>query len=267
MALTVAALYATRSRRRRRRVEPLRPPTVAGIRYAKAIRELMREWQAIVWAELEPELANVAVRRDAPLTLPDVRRKVLGLRSRIVDVFTSERVGRIVERAGAMVSKFAQRELSRVIGIPLSEVVPLGTLAAFRQTNIDKITRLATGELDRVETVLADAQTVGLRVEELAEQIRHQFDVSESYASMLARDQTLKLNAQVSEERQVQVGITRYTWITSRDERVRDEHRELDGTDQEWLVPPVVSADGRREHPGRDFGCRCTASPIVDDLF
>lgn len=63
------------------------------------------------------------------------------------------------------------------------------------------------------------------------------------------------------------LGIERYRWISSRDARVRRRHRELDKTIHRWSDPPISNPDtGRRAHPGQDYGCRCTASPILDDV-
>ena len=69
------------------------------------------------------------------------------------------------------------------------------------------------------------------------------------------------------ERRQRQLGVTEYRWITSRDGRVRPRHRELDKTVHRWDLPPVVDVKtGRRAHPGQDYACRCTASPIIPGL-
>jgi SPP1 gp7 family putative phage head morphogenesis protein len=57
------------------------------------------------------------------------------------------------------------------------------------------------------------------------------------------------------------LGRVFYTWRTRRDGRVRSSHRALEGTQQRWDDPPVISLDGRRGHPGEDFNCRCIALP------
>lgn len=262
----VHALVLARTRRpkRRKRVPPPRAPRAPGVAYAAALHALVREWQRVVRAEL----GNAGLRLDAPVRVPDLRGRVLGLRTRIANFFTAEKIGDIAMRAGISTTRFAQRELARVIGIPIGDTLPARTLERFRQENIGKIEGLAISELDRLEDVLARAGAMGLRVEEIGEEIEHQFGVTESYATLLARDQTLKLNSQVTQERQTQAGIVRYRWVTSRDERVREEHRALDGTEQMWAVAPVVDEQtGRRAHPGADFQCRCTASPVLEDAF
>ena len=81
---------------------------------------------------------------------------------------------------------------------------------------------------------------------------------------LLARDQVLKLNAGINQPRQRQVGVREYDWWTSGDERVRERHVELHRTRQRWDAPPEV-APGRFEHPGGDYQCRCTASPVLPE--
>jgi SPP1 gp7 family putative phage head morphogenesis protein len=78
----------------------------------------------------------------------------------------------------------------------------------------------------------------------------------------------LRTNAELSEKRNEDLGLKRYVWVTSRDERVRKRHVELDGTEQKYAEPPIVDVKtGRRANPGLDFACRCSASVIVDDIL
>lgn len=52
-------------------------------------------------------------------------------------------------------------------------------------------------------------------------------------------------------------GLSRYRWVTQRDERVRPLHRQLDGTVRTWGDPHPTEG-----HPGDAWGCRCWADPI-----
>ncbi len=109
---------------------------------------------------------------------------------------------------------------------------------------------------------LAQPLEAGTRVEELQAWLQEKFGFDQRRAELIARDQTLKLSGQLQEERQTQAGISRYTWTTSGDERVRHDHAELDGKTFSWDDPPIVNASEvargrppRREHPGGDFQC------------
>ena len=102
------------------------------------------------------------------------------------------------------------------------------------------------------------------RVEDIAARIREETQATPARAQLLARDQVLKLNNSVTQARHQAAGVTEYIWRTSRDERVRSRHKELEGTQQAYASPPIVDRrTGRRAHPGGDYQCRCTAEPII----
>lgn len=89
-------------------------------------------------------------------------------------------------------------------------------------------------------------------------------DVSDSRATLIARDQTAKLNGQLTMERQVDMGIDSYTWRTVGDERVRETHASVDGEVFQWDSPPSETDDN---HPGEDYQCRCWAEPVLPELM
>lgn len=139
-------------------------------------------------------------------------------------------------------------------------------LAQFTTRNAGLIKGLASFSSDRVAKVVQGAS--GKHVNTLQREFQQAFGVTESRARLWARDQTLKLHAQITRERHLQLGIDRYYWTDSNDERVRDVHAELaeasdTGTTYDYKRPPIMSEDGRRGNPGEDYQCRCTAYPAL----
>lgn len=146
--------------------------------------------------------------------------------------------------------------------VPLAwEDVPLqeATLRAWVERNVSLIQSIDSRYLDDVQGVLLTAQTTGTQTRALQEQLRERFSVSASRAELIARDQLGKLNGQINEGRSRQLGVKRYRWSTSGDERVRRSHEALDGKVFSWDAPPAVG------HPGTDFQCRCSAEPVFED--
>lgn len=103
--------------------------------------------------------------------------------------------------------------------------------------------------------------------------LEKQIGLTRSKAVMIARDQLGTLYYQMTRHEQESAGVSRYIWITKKDDRVRDSHRELHGTIQSWNAPPPMwywtesrgrVYTGRYCHPGEDFGCRCRAKPVFD---
>jgi len=104
----------------------------------------------------------------------------------------------------------------------------------------------------------------GYRAKNLVKVIQARYEVTKSKAKFLARQETALLVSQYREQRYKEAGINEYTWRTGKDDRVRDDHKELDGKIFRWDSPPVVNRKtGRRAHPGEDYGCRCLALPVI----
>jgi SPP1 gp7 family putative phage head morphogenesis protein len=146
--------------------------------------------------------------------------------------------------------------------VPLAwEDVPLqeATLRAWVERNVSLIQSIDDRYLTDVQRVVAEAQTTGTQTRALTETLRERFNVSASRAELIARDQLGKLDGQINEGRSRQLGVKKYRWSTSGDERVRRSHEELDGKVFSWDAPPAVG------HPGSDFQCRCTSEPVFED--
>lgn len=95
----------------------------------------------------------------------------------------------------------------------------------------------------------------------LRQVLRDEFGSSGFNLRRLTRDQSNKLVGNLTRIRQGQVGVTRYRWLTSGDERVREEHVTNNGKIFEWSSPPPVTG-----HPGNDIMCRCVALAVVDTV-
>lgn len=106
----------------------------------------------------------------------------------------------------------------------------------------------------------------------LIEQIRHIYGVSQSRATVIARDQTSKINTALTQARNEEVGISEYIWRTAGDirvvgtpgglypkgNRVHGNHYKRNGQTFRWDSPPE---DG---HPGFAINCRCIAESKID---
>lgn len=88
--------------------------------------------------------------------------------------------------------------------------------------------------------------------------LQEEYRVSGYNVRRLARDQTTKTIGGLTELRHQQIGIERYQWSTSLDERVRATHIVQHGRTFTWNNPPAETG-----HPGNDVQCRCVAIPII----
>lgn len=212
--------------------------------YRRELRKALERQQA------EIERVVLGLRMDSAYS--DALRRIRRTRLR-VDPEALETVARRTETQTSTTTK-------ALIGV--APRVSQKTISRWRKENTDLIVTLQGKQIERITAILQRGRN--LRVEELRERMEAAFGIEKRHADLLARDQTLKLNAQITREQHSKAGIERYTWDTSLDERVRERHRELHGQIFAYDDPPIIDPrTGERGHPGDDYQCRCVAIPIV----
>jgi SPP1 gp7 family putative phage head morphogenesis protein len=149
------------------------------------------------------------------------------------------------------------------VGVDISPVLTksgpiLDAMRAATKDNIDLITSIPEQYFEKLGDAVGKNMERGMRFEDLAKEIERIGDVTESRAKLIARDQTSKMNGAFNKARQTSLGIDRYVWQTSSDERVRPEHDSNNGEIFRWDRPPATG------HPGHDVNCRCVAIPYFD---
>lgn len=242
--------------------------------YRADVLKLLKRVQQIILAELEPWVRE-NTRSDARTDSKEDELRLLFERARVK---TSEYVSRAAPvvagrfvKVGAETNRAAMNAQFRsVIKIdPFISNKGLETsMRARLATNVELINSLPSKLVEQVESVVGPRVFSGVRVEETMKAIQERFDVSASRAQLIARDQTNKFNAQLTQERHEDLGIDSYVWSTSNDERVRDDHIVLDGETFSYDNPPVVdSRSGATANPGEDYQCRCEALPRVDAVL
>lgn len=251
-----------------------RLPVGAETAYVKALVAMAKRARALVMAKLGPVLARMAKAEQAEQaertdSVDELRQVVEAMiaSGELASLFTSAEMTITIGRIWERVADHNRGEVGRVLGItgPLLDLDLRPDLDRWRGENVRLIRSIGPEMLSDVLTEVTEAQAQGVRVEQLAERIQARFGVAESRAELIARDQVLKANADLTRVRMQRVGVARYRWSTSKDQRVREGHRALEGDVFAWSSPPVVDPSGRRAHPGTDFQCRCVAIPILDD--
>ena len=129
--------------------------------------------------------------------------------------------------------------------------------------NVELICTVPNASLDKMRELVCDNYMEGKTAMDIIKEMQKQYGIDKRHAMLIARDQTAKLNAAITQHQQQEAGIESYTWSTSWDDRVRDSHRKLDGKPFRWDDPPETEK-GRKCHPGQDYQCRCCAIPITD---
>jgi SPP1 gp7 family putative phage head morphogenesis protein len=139
----------------------------------------------------------------------------------------------------------------------VSNSVYEGTLESWTRENIALIKGVNVQQINTLETELLRAMRMGTRAKDFEEVLREELEYSERRIKLIARDQILKFSGQIDRLKQTEIGITKYIWRTSGDERVRRTHEQNANKTFSWDNPPETG------HPGQDYQCRCRAEPDI----
>ena len=137
----------------------------------------------------------------------------------------------------------------------------LDQLKLFGSQNAQLIKSLPDQELERVSGIVERGLQEGKTYSDIAKEMQKSFGITRRRATLIARDQTKKLNSSLTKLRQQEIGVTEYIWQTSGDERVRPTHAANDGKKFRWDKPPKTG------HPGDEVNCRCVAIAVLDNIL
>lgn len=273
MALSQAELREALRRRRERKPRVVYKGTPQYVdrraaEYARDLKRIISEVEA-PWLERFRALAERSsdVRTDA-LQGRAWRELLAALEAALQTALGSQRLSARIVRQAELIDQMTLQELTQMLGIPVPDTV----LASARVRASDWIERnealtrdLASTYVNGVRSVLTEAQP-GVSFQTLLKAMQERGSVTRSRAEGIALNETLTLNGELNRTRQQDLGIQRYRWSSSQDQRVRDSHAELNGRIFSWADPPIGGGSGPGEigHPGSGIFCRCLAIPVLD---
>ncbi len=239
-----------------------------------------RDYQAGTWRidpfnvpmSLKPAIAEAAQRSQ------DATRDVLAVLDEaalnIAAAPAALRLARAVDAVTADLGRQFYDTVTRVapdgIGV-VPEVSPAlrATIEADYARNLELSVKGFTQEMvvELRGLVEQNALVDGGRTDKLAAIIESRFGVSRRKAEFLADQETGLLVSKYRAARYDEIGVTRYTWSTSHDARVRPAHRRLDRRQFTFKGKANVAEPGqpaRYCNPGEDWRCRCVPIPLID---
>lgn len=280
--LVRAARMLGSARRPRRRLPRQQPPMLLEKEYA---REVMHFVAARLRFILEPlhEAAHtilVAARPQSPRGDVDdtwradagegkrVRELAEAARARVRSTFSTSDIEALAEKFAVRVSTYQRIQLARqtkaALGVDVianDRKLPM-LVENFAANNVALIRDIGEQTIIKTELAIQRAVQDGKLYGDLAKELQT-IGYGETRAELVARDQVGKLYGQINATRQKELGADRFIWRTVGDERVRDEHAELDGEEFSY------SAGGHPEEglPGEAILCRCWAEPVFDEVI
>lgn len=279
------AMGIKKRRARPERLKVLYPSSIER-EYRRRLAAYVQALQHITASELLPKLPRILEefrqatesgrRQDAWYDDLDEILKALGIS--ISRQWTEAELATIAQRVGRDVNSFVSQGLElgleRVLGVNILSRQPWlrDVLEGFSVRNVGLIRSVSSRYFDEIRNLTFQGVSEGLRAEEISRQIQERLGVAESRADTIARDQVGKLLGQTNKLQQTGLGVRKYIWSTSLDERVRGRpdglypnarpsHWHREGKVFSWDEPPEGG------HPGEDIKCRCSAIPVLDDLL
>ena len=180
----------------------------------------------------------------------------------------------IARNIGTKIDKFSkgvfEKESKALVGtnVFVSEPWLEEKMSAFVKENVDLVSKWSDGLKSQAEEIIMRGARTGTNVKDIESELKDRIGVVGSRYDVIARDQVNKFNAQLSQTRHEAIGIDKYIWDTSQDERVRPNHAALNGESFSYDDPPMGggTSDDDEGNPGDGINCRCSAIPDVSDI-
>jgi SPP1 gp7 family putative phage head morphogenesis protein len=274
MGMTLAQLRTLSPVRKRRSLRPMKgikPNMRTELWYKNELLRLVRFIATVTQEALLPILKNERLYKsgmDSVVIGDGVWDNIGNVITRLANNFgamnsTAKRMAELAARRSfAHVDESLKRALQQTIGIDIAPVLGGANMSTVMEkaivANTNLIKSIPEQYMKQVQDMVQLNVKVGGRYEDVKEKLLNLTELTETRAKLIARDQVSKMNGAFNQARQQSLGIKKYTWSTSNDERVRESHKHNNGKVFDWDNPPETG------HPGEDIQCRCTAIPYID---
>jgi len=269
--------------RRRKPIRPMKYPIGQEYAYRRILQSLLVAQKKLLMKYMAPKVPALAA--DATVVdLPtgvlrqdegwqdDLRKILLRIAKEMVPP-TNAAIRQTVRQVGPAVDRYNKEEWRKLIrsqyGVDPTRESPdqyKQFLDEWSRYNARLIKDVPAQSLRQIQEVSQKALLEGTVQKDVERDIydimSERMDVADSRVRLIARDQVSKLNGNLTEQRQTDIGVDSYIWRTVGDERVRDTHEENDGQQFSWDNPPTETG-----HPGEDINCRCWAEPVLPETL
>ena len=250
------------------------PPRSVEIKYNKTLQQMVNAVKKDINEQLVPVLRELAPDYVQDSTNDSYVDLIVATLNRIIDRWRSPTFRSIAEGISQeFVTTSNQRNAkgyTQSFGIDVYAGSPelADYLQASAADNTQLITSIPEQYLSQVQSVVMANVRAGNRPSAITKLLSKQFGITQRRAKTIARDQTTKINGDLSEQRQRSAGFDYFQWIDSDDQRVRTRHEEIANKVTaygqgvyRWDNLPL-SDQGVPIKPGQDYNCRCVARPV-----
>lgn len=244
----------------------------AGVRnaYQKSLDQLVREMSHSVEYWLE-----AAYKNNAPLMAVDALPSN-ELKKRIQEL-SKRWISRFDEMSKKIADRFVKQGKATTDASMMSALKDAGWTVQFKPTrmmsdamnatiqeNVSLIKSIPSEYFLEVEGIVMRGFTKGRDLHQITEELKHRYGVTSRRSATIARDQSNKLTATVTQARRLELGITQAIWVHSAaGKRPRHSHVQAGKDKRVFDVNKGLYLDGEWLQPGEAINCRCTSRSIL----
>lgn len=257
------------------------PPVSIEREYYRDLRKMTDALAQITKEEIIPKLSAILGLKEFERPKLDdasdeIERMMSGARIQFLRRFSDAEIESYARKAATKTEEHNRRQIAatfkRVLAVDVfvNDANLTATMKHFVTQNVNLIKTIPSDHFSKIENIVHRGVTQGRLTRDIAKDIQSVSGVTSRRAKFIARDQVGSFNGELTKNRQTGLGIKKYKWSTSLDERVRGNptglypkakpsHWDREGKVFSWDDPPE---DG---HPGMPFNCRCVPIAVFED--
>ena len=256
---------------RRRKPKGVKQDLQAGQEYQVALRRIVREVRKDIDTYIMSAVKSTSYEYVADASFVDVIAGALDfVRGKWSTPQFKQLATRIARKFVTTADRTNEQRTKRDLGIDVfvGNQELRDYVEASIYDNVRLIESIPAQYLTQVDSIVMTNVRAGGRPSAIAKLLEEQFGVTERRAKLISRDQTNKINSNLSQMRQMAAGFEYFRWETSHDERVRDRHKHVAERVTAYGKgifrydnPPIVDQNVPQK-PGEPIQCRCIAVPV-----
>jgi SPP1 gp7 family putative phage head morphogenesis protein len=262
--------------KKKKNIKGIQEPRSVELAYLKQLKKLSNQLKDDVRKSIIPLLKNATIDSITNDSVFDVLASLKALSARYDNLlsFSESTSSEVVNQANRANKERFYNNVKSSTGIDLGESIAeegIQEIIALQKSKNESLIKSIPQEfIKNIEVVVQNGISEGLRPEEIARQINGIKGISsvfgklENRVKLIAKNETLSINAALAKKRAENVGITKAIWRTSKDERVRACHNARDGKEYDLDKGLFSSCDGNTIYPGQEINCRCIAEYIIN---
>lgn len=137
-------------------------------------------------------------------------------------------------------------------------------VSATIQENIALIKSIPEQYLADVEGIVMRGYTAGRDLQAISSELQARYGVTKRRAALIARDQSNKLSATVTQARRIDLGLFEAIWVHSgAGKHPRPSHVKAGKEKLKFDVRQGAYIDGKYILPGQEINCRCSSKTVL----